>query len=402
MPPESYSPVAPTRPSVRIHYLDWLRILALLGVFLIHVAHVFDTLDWHIKNSQQSDAVTALTLFLFPWGLGFFFMLAGCGAFFSLRSRSVKGYMVERVNRLLVPFAVAYVVLNPLQWFLQERSRGWTGSFMGAASDYLGATAHQVATWPSRPRTMLVGGPGGEIFHLWFLVYLLWFAMLGLPIFIALRSERGHRYISAVAERCSWRGSSLLFALPIAAAHVALRAPFFDERDWGEFAYYFAFFIVGYILVSDRRFLEAIERDLGPAVALGVTGFVVMMSLDPAGWVETWNDHPGYTPKYFLMITVFSLQAWGWAVAAFSWGMRVKRFQTPLPTAIGESAMPFFLFHQPVIIAVAYFVVSTSAGVALKMLSVLVGSFAISAALAYALTLSRATRRLMGVKDRAR
>ena len=41
-------------PSERIHYLDWLRVLALLGVFLYHAVHPFDTLEWHVKNADQS------------------------------------------------------------------------------------------------------------------------------------------------------------------------------------------------------------------------------------------------------------------------------------------------------------------------------------------------------------
>jgi hypothetical protein len=44
----------PQQPSPRIHYLDWLRVLALLGVFLYHAVHPFDTLDWHVKNADQS------------------------------------------------------------------------------------------------------------------------------------------------------------------------------------------------------------------------------------------------------------------------------------------------------------------------------------------------------------
>ena len=46
-------------PSARIHYLDWLRVLALLGVFLYHAVHPFDTLDWHVKNADQSELLTA-------------------------------------------------------------------------------------------------------------------------------------------------------------------------------------------------------------------------------------------------------------------------------------------------------------------------------------------------------
>jgi len=40
IPPEE----RPGDKSVRLHYLDWLQVLAVLGVFLFHAGHPFDDL----------------------------------------------------------------------------------------------------------------------------------------------------------------------------------------------------------------------------------------------------------------------------------------------------------------------------------------------------------------------
>ena len=37
--------------AVRLYYLDWLRVLAILMVFLFHAVHVFDFGSWQIKNA---------------------------------------------------------------------------------------------------------------------------------------------------------------------------------------------------------------------------------------------------------------------------------------------------------------------------------------------------------------
>ncbi|MGB7055604.1 MAG: acyltransferase family protein, partial [bacterium] len=58
--------------SVRLHYLDWLRVLAILGVFLFHAVHPFDMFPWEIKNAEQSVAVTLFIVFLAPWGMPLF------------------------------------------------------------------------------------------------------------------------------------------------------------------------------------------------------------------------------------------------------------------------------------------------------------------------------------------
>ena len=38
----------------RVYYLDWLRVLAILGVFLFHSTHIFDFGTWQIKNADGS------------------------------------------------------------------------------------------------------------------------------------------------------------------------------------------------------------------------------------------------------------------------------------------------------------------------------------------------------------
>jgi glucans biosynthesis protein C len=188
-----------------------------------------------------------------------------------------------------------------------------------------------------------------------------------------------------LAERCSWRGATLLFGLPVAGAHLALKARFPGEHDWGEFAWFFAFFVVGYVLVSDPRFLAAVRRDLVPALVAGVAGFAALGALDAPARVQAWEANPAYTPSYFLMIGLYSLQGWAWAVAALGVGMRMPRFRTPLPGAVADAAMPFLLVHQPVILALAFFVVGWHAGIPAKLVVLLVTSFAASACAAWVL-----------------
>jgi surface polysaccharide O-acyltransferase-like enzyme len=384
-------------PAERIHYLDRLRVLALLGVFAYHAVHPFDTLEWHVKNAEQSEVITALMVFVSPWGMGLFFLLAGSGAFFSLRSRSAAGYAAERLSRLLVPLLIVWTFLGPVQGFIEGRHEGWwAGSFLAFLPRFFDDAARWATSWPGHPHPMVLAWG----YHLWFLVMLLWFAFLALPILLALRGPRGKRLTAWVAGRSSWRGASLLFGVPIALAHVAFRAPFPGEHDWGDFAYYFAFFVVGFVLVSDPRFLAAVRRDLIPALVVGVVGFAILGGLDPFGWAEEWERHPAFTPSYFLIIGLFSLQGWAWAVVVCSVGMRVRRFRKPLPAPIADSAMPFFLLHQPVILALAFFVVRWDTGIPIKLVALAVLSFAATASAAWALGRTPVTRRLLGVKTR--
>ena len=82
----------PEHKSVRLHYLDWLQVLAILGVFLFHAVHPFDDLfPWHIKNAESSALVNFFVGFFAFWGMPFFFLMAGATSWFSLRRRTPVG-----------------------------------------------------------------------------------------------------------------------------------------------------------------------------------------------------------------------------------------------------------------------------------------------------------------------
>jgi len=65
--------------SARLHYLDWLRLLATLMVFLFHAVHPFDFGDWQVKNVEQSEIITIMLELLGLWGMPFFFLVASAG-----------------------------------------------------------------------------------------------------------------------------------------------------------------------------------------------------------------------------------------------------------------------------------------------------------------------------------
>jgi len=116
----------PPKSSQRLHYLDWLQVLAILGVFLFHAVHPFDGLaDWHIKNAETSVLATFFVGFFNLWGMPFFFTMAGATSWFSLRRRTAGRYVSERVTRLLIPFIVGSIVLTPIQAYYEFTHKGW-------------------------------------------------------------------------------------------------------------------------------------------------------------------------------------------------------------------------------------------------------------------------------------
>ena len=379
----------------RLTYLDWLRAIALLGVFVYHCLQPFSTDDWHVKNTELSEALSIPIAFFGSWGLGFFFLISGAGACLALRWRSVGEYVTERLMRLLVPLVFAYVVLGPFQAYIEATHFGWyEGSFLSFVPRFFEEVWGQIRGIGVGSDPLLVG----YMFHMWFVVFLIWYSMLGIPLFLWLRGDRGRRAIGWLGARTRIRGSTLLAAVPIALATLPAYAAFPGEHDWGEFVFFLGFFLSGFVLMSDERLIEAVHRDLGPALAVAIAVSVALVIGGVDAFLEGWEGPTPYSWAYAAFFSGIAVQAWAWSQAATSFGMRLPAFHRPLPEGVSEAAMPFFVVHQPVIVAVAFVVVGWNASIGIKFVALFTTSLAISAGLAWALSRIPLVSRGVGVK----
>jgi peptidoglycan/LPS O-acetylase OafA/YrhL len=86
----------------RLHYLDWLRVLAVLGVFYAHTINIYDSLYWHIRGGEQNAGLIVLVIFGTQWGMTLFFFLAGASSWFALESRKTGQFIISSYTYILV------------------------------------------------------------------------------------------------------------------------------------------------------------------------------------------------------------------------------------------------------------------------------------------------------------
>jgi len=390
---------AKTQKPARLYYLDWLRVILILGVFLYHAVHPFDTaVDWHIKNAEQSDAVTVFLLLVYPWGIPLFFLVAGAGSKFALRRRNNRQYISERVTRLLIPFIVGSILLTPLQEYLDALHKGtFQGSFLSFIPEMLAEVTSGNLLTP------LVFSRWGS--HLWFLAFLFSFSLLALPVFRWFERDSGQSFISWLGRLVEKRGGLLLFVLPLVLARVLIQPYFPEDHGWLDFVYYLLFFIFGYIFYSDDRFLSAVRRDRWLLFAGGVIGLVAFGGVFAAygdQFLEWWTE-TFVVPWSIILILAFTLMSWGWALNALYLAMAYLNFSNKWLVYGSDTIMPFYLLHQPVIVVIAYFVVQWDAGILPKLLVVVISSFLITLGLVELLIRPfRPMRKLFGMKSRRR
>ena len=364
--------------SVWVHYLDSLQVLAILGVFLFHAVHPFDDLyAWHIKNAESSFVVNVLIGFFTLWGMPFFFTMAGATSWFSLRRRTAGRYLRQRVTRLLIPFIVGSIVLTPIQAFYEFAHKGWwkAPSLIKFVLNAEARTAFYTEIHTITFSPTIFGALG---YHLWFVGYLFAFSLLALPIFLWLKGDSGKRFITNLARRVTWRGGLLMFVIPIVLIRFILLPLFPGYTNWSDFAQMFVYFIVGYILIADERFTQAIRRDWLLYLMLGIAGVVFfILGLANVFQLSAWMESPG-TSGYYGSQALWVITGYCWMMFILNIGVRRLDTTNKWLRYGREASYPFFFIHQPVIIFIAYYVVQWQVNLLVKLLAVVIGSLALS------------------------
>jgi glucan biosynthesis protein C len=186
--------------------------------------------------------------------------------------------------------------------------------------------------------------------------------------------------------------------VPLIPIHLLLLAAPGPDHGWGEFVFFFDFFVVGFVVMSDERLTAAVRRDAVPGLIVGITAFLVGVLTGIIDFLDGWWPDPGYSWSYVWYSPLITVAVWGWLVAVLGFGMRAPAFQRPLPTPLARAAMPYFLVHQPIILAIAYYVVRWDTSIGAKYAVLLPAAFALSAVLAWLLSTLPGISMLFGVK----
>jgi glucans biosynthesis protein C len=345
----------------RLYYLDWLRVLAMIGIFFFHNARFYDTFsDWHVKNATTNIAASALIAFMSQWIMPLFFIIAGAGTYLALKARRPGQYIQERTLRLLIPLIFGMLVIVVPQAYFQALSHG----------ENLGGYNLFQIYW-----LYLQTLPDLNWFHLWFLVDLFIFSIIALPLFITWGGA-GKSIISRLAAVLNrpW-ALSLLLVCSLAIVNIFI----FPDGYWGyrnggwNIVAYLLFFISGYLILANPRIMEAVTKLRWVFLGVGIIAFSCLMAFfldemaDPAKY---------YGSAGFIFGTI--VQALGtWCLLLFILGLgnRFLNLTNKFLTYSNEAVLPFYILHQTVIISIGFYVVQWSAGIGVKYLTISTTSF---------------------------
>jgi peptidoglycan/LPS O-acetylase OafA/YrhL len=382
----------PRAPAPRRRDLDALRALIVLGLVFFHAALVFaPDDDFYVKNAETADAVTVLAGFGVVWAMPMLFLVAGLGTRHSIRRRGPGMFARERLLRLGVPLVVASLALNPLpQWLrLRAADPGYHESYWRFWPRFL-TVRLDLGDFP-----FVLDGRYFETGHLWFVVLLLAFCLLLVPV-AGVVAVAGEHAAAAMARR---PGLLLLPVLPLALLN-ALLGMEEDYAGWNRWAY-LLFFLCGYALADDARFRAALRR---LAVPVGLLGLALFAASAP-GFVAGDDPFTAWSPLALATRALFGAAGWCWVMAIL--GLLDRPRGGGRPTGRGGrvwgyltlAALPLYVLHQPVVVAFAYAVVGRPAPILVKYAAIVAGSLAVILVVyEYAIRRTRVTRFLFGMR----
>lgn len=343
----------------RQYYIDWLRILLIMSVFLYHIGMIFNTWPWHIKNDEQNGGTLRLLMtFLHSWRMPLLFMLSGAGTFFALGKRTSGQYLSERFKRLVIPLAAGIFILVPVQVYI-ERINQYSSLVEFYPHMFEGIYPEGNFSWH----------------HLWFIAYLFVISLFISPFLNFLRSKRFQRFTTTIEKIVIKPFALNIFIIPLLLSQILLR-PFFETEtndlvnDWASITYYILFFFAGFILLPVSNITEAMRkyRLLYLAEVIAVT--IIMFKLPYMARSEESGEIIRDVSSIFL--------AWSCAVTAIGFAKQYFNKNSPLRKLANEAIYPFYLLHQPVIVITGFFTIQFDVTVAWKVIIVLLSSFTLT------------------------
>lgn len=329
--------------TTRRYDLDWLRIAGVFLVVVFHTMMIFVLEPWavvYIKDREYIHVFKLISALIHIFHMPLMFVIAGMSVKFSLQKRTAKRFLQERFFKLFLPAVFGSIVLNPIMTYLYRISQGDAKGFM----------AHFIGYFTQNPGDLSGIEGGFTPAHFWFLIYLFLFSCIGLPLFL---QEKKNLNLPLTNPFCL-----LLFSLPL--AFVSLTNILDDKNPLP----YFLDFVIGYYLICDDRYREALKRDkLGYAILGLICGCIVIVAGEQMDQVIAGKIFVAVLTQIASLSIIFAFLG----IADTYWNKNSKLLQY-----LSAASFPIYIIHMLINTVIGFFVVRLSIPAPVKFLMILV------------------------------
>ncbi|MBQ9887319.1 MAG: acyltransferase family protein [Lachnospiraceae bacterium] len=349
---------------MRKHYIDNLRNLSILLLFPVHTFMIWNDFGskfyiWLGENKLLSTLIVLVN----PWFMPILFVIAGMSTRYSLEKRSNKEYVVQRVNKLLIPFICGMVFLVPFQTlfarkFYYDYQEGLLANWKYFFTHLTDFSGYDGAFTPGQ---------------LWFILFLFIISMISLALFKFISYQKVAKKIETIS---AW-GVLLLFIPIWLMYYLGNIGGFSIGKD-------LALYLMGYYVLSNDTVFKTIERNIKWLLVLWTVATIALVVLyyTFSYYGDLWINFVGWLSILVLLVT----------------GKKYFNKRTSFTDYFNRASYPIYILHQSILVALAYYVVCTFDDFILQVFFICIGSFVLTLLAYHLIKLIPFVRKMVGIK----
>ena len=324
-----------TKSVQRRYDLDWLRVLGILLVFIYHSTRFYNVEDWSVKNNIWYPSVEVWNGFATSFMMPLMFAISGASLFYAMGKGGFGKFVKDKVLRLLIPLLVAILTHISIQAYLDNKTHGlFSGNYFQFLPQY-----YNLAT---------INWNGA---HLWYLKYLFLFSIILYPLMSWLKGK-GRGFLTKLDGVIAKTGVLYTLMLLPLLLFVLLGpdSPWMEDNGGYPYIAYLWILLLGFLVASDERVQEKIRQLRWVSLSVGlamVIGFCILYTL---------ADKDTISLGLVLAIVMRVFGGWICVLGILGLGAQYLTKRTPKLDYASEAVLPFYIFHQTVLLMVGYFV----------------------------------------------
>lgn len=357
---------------MRKTYLDMLKLFCIIILIPFHALLMYNNFgEGKYVIGVSSDTASYLLAVIDPWYMKLMLVICGIAARYSLKRRSIKDFIFERFLRIGLPFIVGMILLVPFMAYIGSiTNNGYDGGYFD----------HYKIFFSERSAFNSYDGKYSTA-HLWFLQYLLIISLILLPVYFICKK------FPKVFEWSSWpMPIILLLGVVQAASH-----DFMAANKYFSFAQCFWLFFIGLFVIAHDEVQVKLEKyrfwlSFSALVLLAAYSAALILNarvLEVNDSIITWTR---LSYGYVTLLALIGL------------GRRYFNTQNKLLIHASNCSQLIFIFHNPVLIGVAYILIPRIVNDSVEYIAINIVSFILTFLIVEIVRVTPFVQTLFGMK----